>query len=170
MKDKIKGIVKEFEDFAVKGNVVDLAVGIIVGGAFTAIVNSLVGDIINPALSLILGKVNFANRFVALSNKHFTTVADAQAAGVATLNYGLFINAIINFLIVAFIIFLIVRQLNKLRTRLTHPKTADDKQAVAESTTMSCPFCKSVIQKDATRCPFCTSEIGEDAKPAAAKA
>lgn len=114
----MKNVLKEFEEFAVKGNAMDLAVGVVIGAAFNGIVNSLVSDIINPAISLLTGRIDFSNRFFDLSlSQDFNTIADAKAAGVATLNYGLFINNLINFLIISFTIFMIVRFLNKLRRK-----------------------------------------------------
>jgi large conductance mechanosensitive channel len=110
-------ILHEFKEFAVKGNAIDLAVGVVIGAAFNSIVNSLVNDIINPFISLLTGRIDFSNRFIALSRGDFKTIAEAKAAGVATLNYGAFINNIIHFLIVSFVIFLIVKQINRLRQR-----------------------------------------------------
>ena len=138
---KKSGFISEFKEFIMRGNVLDLAVGVIIGGAFQAIVSSLVDDIIMPVIGIILGKVDFS----ALS---------AQI-GEATINYGKFITAIINFLIMAFVIFCIVKALNKLSE-----KTAKKvEEAPAEPTTKVCPFCKSEIAIDATKCPHCTSEI-----------
>jgi len=145
----MKGILKEFKEFAIKGNVIDLAVGVIIGGAFNTIVTSLVNDIINPILSLLIGKINFSNLFIALSSTKYPTIEAAKAAGVATLNYGLFINNIINFLIVGFVIFLMVKQINKLKAQAPAPET----------NTKLCPFCQSNIPLKATRCPACTSEL-----------
>jgi large conductance mechanosensitive channel len=145
----MKSILKEFREFAVKGNVIDLAVGVIIGGAFGTIVTSLVNDLINPFLSLLTGKVDFAGKFIPLSDKHFNTIADAKAAGVPTVNYGLFINNIINFIIVAFVIFLMVKQINKLKRQPPPP----------EVNTKICPFCQSQISLKATRCPACTSTL-----------
>jgi large conductance mechanosensitive channel len=143
---------KQFKEFAVKGNVIDLAVGIIIGAAFTGIVNSLVNDIIMPPIGLLLGKVDFSNLFVTLSGNHFNTLAEAKAGGAVTLNYGAFINTIISFLIVAFSVFLLVRQINIIKKKFEEePKTAP--------TTKVCPFCKSVINIEATRCPQCTSDL-----------
>jgi large conductance mechanosensitive channel len=146
---------KEFKEFAMKGNVLDMAVGIIIGAAFGLIVNSLVKDIIMPPIGLLLGHVDFANLFVVL--RHGTTpgpyasVALAQAAGAVTMNYGQFINTIINFVIVAFAIFLLIRNMNKLKR--------EPAPAPAAPTTKECPFCFSAIPIKATRCPDCTSEL-----------
>ena len=145
----MKGFIKEFKEFAIKGNAIDLAVGVVIGGAFGTIVTSLVNDIINPILSLIIGRINFSNLFIALSTTHYNTIADAKAAGIATLNYGLFINNIINFVIIAFAIFLMVKQINKLK-RQTPPTTP---------TTKNCPFCLTSVSIKATRCPACTSQL-----------
>lgn len=111
----MNNIIKEFKEFAIKGNAFDLAIAVVIGASFTNIVNSLVNDIINPVVSLITGQIDLSNMFVVFSTKHFNTIAEAKAAGVATLNYGLFITNVINFLIVSFVIFIIVKQLNRFR-------------------------------------------------------
>jgi large conductance mechanosensitive channel len=144
-------MLKEFRDFAIKGNVIDLAIGIIIGTAFGRIVTSLVTDIIMPPLGVLLGKVDFSNLYVNLSGKAFASLADAKAAGAATINYGMFINTIIDFVIVAFVIFLMVRGIN-------HMKKAPV-PAPAVPTTKECPFCYTQIPLKATRCPNCTSEL-----------
>ena len=138
---------KEFRDFAMRGNVMDLAVGVIIGAAFGKIVTSLVGDVIMPVLGLIIGKLDFSNLFIVLKDAHYDTLAQAKAAGAPTLNYGLFINNIIDFLIVAFAIFIVVRQINRLTKKPAAP------------TTKPCPFCISTIPLQAVRCPHCTSEL-----------
>ena len=143
---------KEFKEFAMKGNVFDMAVGIIIGAAFGKIVASLVGDVLMPPLGLLLGKVDFSSMFIDLSGQHLPTLAAAKAAGAATLNYGLFINTIIEFLLVAFAVFLLVKQIN----RLKRPQPAG---APAAPTTKGCPFCISPIPLQATRCPHCTSQL-----------
>ncbi len=150
----------EFKDFIAKGNVIDLAVGVIIGGAFGSIVTSLVNDIVTPLITLITGKLAFADMFVVLT-KGLTeaeipkTLAAAQEAGISTLNYGLFIQGVINFIITAFVIFLLVKFINKIRTM-----SAKKEEAVEEApTTKVCPFCKSEIALDATRCAHCTSEV-----------
>jgi large conductance mechanosensitive channel len=140
---------KEFKEFAVKGNAIDLAVGVIIGAAFGAIVNSLVNDIIMPPFSFILGKMDFSNLYINFSSIDYPTLAAAKQAGALTLNYGIFINALINFLIVAFVIFLIVRQVNKLR-RLGETQPASKRK---------CPFCLTEVAKNAVKCPACTSEL-----------
>ena len=139
---------KEFRDFAMRGNVIDLAVGVIIGAAFGKIVSSLVGDILMPVLGLVLGKIDFSNLFITLNGGHFETLAQAKAAGAPTLSYGLFINNVIDFLIVAFALFIVVRQINRLT-----PKPA------AAPTTKSCPYCLSTVPLAATRCPNCTSQL-----------
>jgi large conductance mechanosensitive channel len=137
---------KEFKEFAFKGNMIDLAFAVIIGGAFGKIITSLVNDMIMPLLGQLLGKVNFTNLFISLNGIKYASLAEAQAAGVATWNYGVFINTIIDFLIVAFIIFLLVKQINRF------------KKAPAV-TTKECPYCYSKIPIPATRCPNCTSEL-----------
>jgi len=148
---------KEFKEFAVKGNVVDMAVGIIIGAAFGTIVKSLVADVIMPPIGLLLGGVDFANLFVVLKQGAevagpYAALADAQAAGAVTINYGVFINTIISFLIVAFAVFLIIRNINKLK-REEAPAPAP------APTTKDCPHCFSSIPIKATRCPHCTSQL-----------
>ena len=143
-------MLKEFREFAMKGNVVDLAVGVIIGAAFGKIVTSLVNDMLMPPLGLMLGKVDFTNLFVNLSGKHFDSLSDAKAAGAATLNYGVFINNIIDFLLVAFAVFLLVKQVNRFMPKPAEPAPADAKE---------CEYCKSSIPKAATRCPHCTSQL-----------
>ncbi len=142
---------EEFKKFAMRGNVVDMAVGIIIGAAFGKIVASFVKDIIMPPIGLLLGDVDFSNLFVNLSEGSYATLAQAQEAGAATLNYGAFINTVVDFVIVAFAIFIVIRQMN----RLKQPKEA----APAEPTTKDCPFCLSTIPIKASRCPSCTSEL-----------
>lgn len=142
-------IIKEFKEFAIKGNAFDMAVGIIIGAAFTTIVKSLVDDIIMPLIGVITGGVNFSDLFINLSGENFQTLTEAKEAGAATLNYGLLINAIITFLIVAWVLFLLVKAFNK--TKKAEPE--------APATTKKCSFCKSEINIEATRCPNCTSQI-----------
>ena len=142
-------MLKEFKEFAMRGNVMDLAIGVIIGGAFGKLVNSLVNDVLMPVLGLTLGRVDFSNLFVTLGAGSFATLADAKKAGVATLNYGLLLNTIIEFLIVAFAIFLLVKQLNRLQKPAPAPAPA----------TKDCPFCTSAIAVAATRCPHCTSQL-----------
>ena len=148
-------MVKEFKDFAVKGNVVDMAVGIIIGGAFGTIVKSLVADVIMPPIGMLLGNVDFSQLFLVLSSGSapgpLATLAEAQAAGAVTINYGLFLNSVISFLIVAFAVFLLIKNINKLKRQEEAP--------AEQPTTHDCPFCCSTISLKATRCPNCTSEI-----------
>ena len=148
-------MMKEFKEFAVKGNVVDMAVGIIIGAAFGTIVKSLVADVIMPPIGLALGNVDFANLFVVLKQGApagpYASLADAQAAGAVSINYGTFINTIISFIIIAFAVFLMIRNINKLKREAEVPP--------AEPTTKDCPFCYSSIPIKATRCAFCTSEL-----------
>lgn len=145
----------EFKEFISKGNVIDLAVGVIIGGAFSGIVTKLVENIITPLISLLTGAVAFSDLFVALDGNEYATLAQAQEAGVATVNYGIFIQAVIDFIIVAFVIFLLVKGINKIRT------AGKKEEAPAEPTTKKCPFCKTEIDIEATRCPNCTSVIEE---------
>jgi len=142
-------MLKEFKEFAMRGNVLDMAVGIIIGAAFGRIITSLVSDIIMPPIGLLLGKVDFSGLFLNISGKSYDTLAAAKAAGAATINYGAFLNTVIDFLIVAFVIFLLVRQIN----RWSKPAPA------AAPTTKECPYCVSSIPIKATRCPNCTSQV-----------
>ncbi len=142
---------KEFKEFAMKGNVVDLAVGVVIGGAFGKIVTSLVNDIIMPLVGLLIGGVDFTNLFITLDGSNFSTLAEAQEAGAATLNYGLFIGAIIDFLIISFSIFMVIRQVNKLKKK--------EEVVVEEVTTKECNYCHTEIPIKATRCPHCTSNL-----------
>lgn len=151
----MKKFLKEFKEFAVKGNMMDLAVGMIIGSAFTSIVNSLVNDIFMPVVSIFTGKLDFSNLFISLDGNHYATLAAAQEAGAATLSYGSFISGLINFLIMALVVFLIVKALNKL-------KREEPKAAPAAPATKKCPFCKSDIASEAIRCPHCTSMLEED--------
>jgi large conductance mechanosensitive channel len=141
-------MLKEFRDFAMRGNVIDLAVGVIIGGAFGKIITSFVSDVLMPPFGLVLGRVDFSNLFLSLNGQSYKTIAEAQAAGAPTLNYGLFLNATIDFLIVAFVIFLLIRTINRMQ-----------KPAPAALTTKDCPYCFSAIPIKATRCPQCTSQI-----------
>ncbi|MCX7628470.1 MAG: large conductance mechanosensitive channel protein MscL [Methylophilaceae bacterium] len=144
----------EFKQFAMRGNVVDMAVGVIIGAAFGAIVKSLVDDIIMPPIGLLLGNVDFSNLFLVLKEgataAPYVSVKAAKEAGAVTLNYGLFINSVISFLIVAFAVFMLIRAMNRLRTA---------QQTSVEPATKECPRCISSIPVKATRCPYCTSEL-----------
>lgn len=150
---KSKGFFAEFQKFIMRGNVIDLAVGVIIGAAFQAIVNSLVNDIVMPLISLITGGIDFSNLFLSLDGKHYATIKAAQEAGAATLNYGTFITAVINFVLMAFVIFLLVKFLNNVADRV-HKNEPEP-----EPTEKTCPYCQSRIPIKATRCPYCTSEI-----------
>ncbi len=143
------GFVGEFKEFAMKGNVLDMAIGIIIGAAFGSVVNSLVKDVIMPPIGLLLGKVDFANLFISLNGVHYDTLAAAQAAGAPTINYGTFINTVISFIIVAFVIFLIVRKVNAMKRKPAPP----------EPNTKECPYCKESIPKAAVKCSHCTSDL-----------
>jgi large conductance mechanosensitive channel len=142
-------MLKEFRDFAVKGNALDLAVAVVIGAAFGAVVNSLVNDLLMPPIGKLLGGVDFSNFFLVLGSGSYPTVKAAKEAGAATLNYGIFINTIINFVIIAFALFIVVRSMNRLRT----PAPA------AAPTTKDCRFCATAIPLAATRCPHCTSNL-----------
>jgi large conductance mechanosensitive channel len=144
-------VLKEFKEFALRGNVLDLAIGIIIGGAFGRIVSSFVDDILMPPIGVLLGNVDFSNLFINLSGGRYESLAAAQEAGAATINYGLFISTVIDFVIVAFAIFLLVRQVNRLQRK--------EEEAPAEPTTKECPYCLSSIPIEATRCPHCTSRL-----------
>lgn len=139
---------KDFRDFAMKGNVIDLATGVIIGGAFGKIVTSLVNDVIMPLISLGTGKLDFSNMFISLDGGKYPTYEAAKAAGASTLNYGAFITNIIDFLIIAFCIFIVIKQLNRLK-----------KPAPAVVATKTCPFCQSSVHINAARCPHCTSQL-----------
>jgi len=152
---KKNGFVAEFREFIMRGNVLDLAVGVIIGGAFQTIVKSLVDDILMPVISLLTGGIDFNNWFIALGKGDFATAADAAAAGVATLNYGTFIGAVINFLIMAFVIFLLVKSINNISNKFKK----EEAPAETAPTTKVCPYCKSEIDISATKCPHCTSEL-----------
>ena len=141
---------KEFREFAARGNVLDLAVGVIIGAAFGRIVTSLVTDMIMPPIGMVIGGLDFSNLFVALNRVSYPSLAAAQAAGAPTINYGRFANTVLEFLIVAFVIFLLVRQINRMKTPAPAAPTDDSRD---------CPYCVSRISRKATRCPHCTSEV-----------
>jgi large conductance mechanosensitive channel len=150
-------MLKEFKEFALQGNVVDMAIGIVIGAAFGVIVTSLVNDIIMPPIGLLLGGVDFSNLFIMLQKGDpagpYASLADAQLAGAVTINYGLFINAVISFLIIAFVIFLLIRAINRMRR--------EEEAPAKEPTTKKCPFCLSTIPLNATRCAYCTSQLAQ---------
>ena len=143
-------MLEEFKKFAMRGNVIDLAVGFIMGGAFGALVSSLVNDVIMPPIGLVLGKVDFKALFIDLSGKGFATLDEARKAGAATINYGAFINTVVNFVIVAFVLFLLIRAVNQMTAKPEAPKAPTDKD---------CPYCFSKVPIKATRCPHCTSQL-----------
>lgn len=145
------GFIEEFRKFATRGNVIDLAVGIMLGAAFNKIVSALVDDLLMPPIGLMLGRVKFDNLFVSLTGREYKTLAEAKAAGAPTLNYGHFLNTVVEFVIVAFALFLLVRWVNRLT-----PKPEDRQQA---KTSRECPYCTSNIAIKATRCPQCTSDV-----------
>lgn len=138
-------MLREFKDFVMRGNVVDLAVALILGIAFGRIVTSFVADILMPPVGLVMGGVDFANLFISLDGQRYPTLQAAKAAGAPTINYGIFFNTIIDFIVVAFVIFLVVRQINRMRREAP--------------TTRACPYCVSLIPIKATRCPNCTSQV-----------
>ena len=144
-------MLKEFKEFIARGNVIELAVGIVIGAAFKGVVDSFVNDILMPPIGLLTGGVDFANLYFTLGGGDYASLADAQAAGAATINYGLFINQMISFLIVAFTVFLVVKQYNRLREQ--------KESAPAAPTEQECPFCRMGIPVAATRCGFCTSDL-----------
>jgi len=148
-------MLKEFKEFAMRGNVVDMAVGIIIGAAFGSIVSSLVADILMPPIGLLLGNVDFSNLFLVLKSGKvagpYAALADAKTAGAVTINYGVFVNAVISFVIVAFAVFLLIRAINRLKRQEVAPPAAP--------TTKVCPYCVSTISIKATRCAHCTSEL-----------
>lgn len=146
------GLMKEFKDFAARGNVMDMAVGVIIGGAFGKIVSSLVDNVIMPPIGMAMGGIDFANLFINLGNTPVETLAEAKELNVPVIAYGQFLNTVIDFLIIAFVIFLMIRQMNKM-----FPKPA-------EAPKRACPFCKETIADDATRCPHCTAVLEESGK------
>ena len=142
-------MVQEFKEFIMRGNVMDMAVGVIIGGAFSSIVGSLVNDIVMPLITLITGKISFTDLFIALDGGTYQTLADAQAAGASVFAYGNFIQKVVEFLIISFVIFMAIKGMNKLHKPAPEP----------EKTTKTCPYCKSEIHKDAVKCPHCASEV-----------
>ena len=143
-------MLEEFKKFAMRGNVIDMAVGVIIGGAFGKIVSSFTNDVLMPPIGLLLGKVDFSNLFLNLSGTPYPSLADAKKAGAATVNYGVFLNSIIDFVIIAFVLFLLITQLNRLLAPAPPP---------ASLTTKECPFCLSQIALRASRCAHCTSQL-----------
>jgi len=145
-------MLKEFREFAVKGNVVDMAVGIIIGAAFGAMVKSFVDDVIMPPIGLLIGRVDFANLYINLSGGTYASLSEARDAGAAVIAYGAFLNSVLGFLLVAFAVFLLVKAINRLKR--------EEEEAAPE--TKACPYCKSDIALEAVRCPHCTSEFQQE--------
>lgn len=160
MKRKGKGFIGEFKEFVMRGNVMDLAVGVIIGGAFQSIVSSLVSDVIMPVVTLVTGGIHFENWFLAMDENHYATYEEAKAAGAAVIGYGTFLTAVINFLIMAFVIFLLVKGMNKLSEANPLAKKGGEEESAPK--TKTCPFCKSEIPVDATKCAHCTADMPED--------
>lgn len=146
----MKNLLKEFKDFALKGNMLDMAVGVIIGGAFNSLVKSLVENVIMPALSVLTGKIDFTNMFIAMNGQAYATLAAAKEE-TSVIAYGQFITEVLNFIIMAFVVFIVIRELNKLHKKEETPAPVPHEKV--------CPFCKSTIDIDATRCPHCTSEL-----------
>lgn len=142
-------MIKEFKEFISRGNVIDMAIGVIIGGAFGKIVSSLVDDVLMPLIGLLTGGVNFSDKFINLTGGDYATLAQAEEAGAAVLKYGSFIQAVIDFLIISLVIFLVIKQINKFRGPVEEPAP----------TTKTCPYCKTDIPIEASRCPHCTSEL-----------
>ncbi|MCR4432592.1 MAG: large conductance mechanosensitive channel protein MscL [Caldiserica bacterium] len=140
---------KEFKEFALRGSLIDMTVGIILGAATSTLVKSLINDVIMPPIGMLLGKVDFSNLFINLSRTHYASLAEAKAAGAPTINYGVFLNEVLNFLVVSFVLFLVIRQINRFRRKKEAPVPA----------TKECPYCLSQIPSKATRCPHCTSQL-----------
>jgi large conductance mechanosensitive channel len=140
---------KEFKEFAMKGSIIDLAIGVIIGGAFSKIVTSFVSDILMPPIGLLIGRVDFSNLFLNLGFKHYDSLAQAKAAGAATINYGIFFNNVLDFLIVAFSMFLVIKQINRFKR----------KEELKKANTRDCPFCLSTIPIAAMKCGHCTSDL-----------
>ncbi|HET7577764.1 MAG TPA: large conductance mechanosensitive channel protein MscL [Bacillales bacterium] len=151
----MRGFFKEFKEFATYGNMVDMSVGMIIGAAFSKVVNTIIGDLFMPPIGFLLGKVNFSNLYINLSGHHYDTLAEAKEAGAATINYGVFFNALIEFTVIMFVVFLFIRQWNRIR----RPK---EKTAPVEQ--KECPYCLSSIPVQAVKCPYCTADLGERKK------
>jgi large conductance mechanosensitive channel len=145
---------KEFREFAIKGNVMDMAIGVIIGGAFGKIISSLLADVLMPPVGLLMGKVDFSSLFVSLNGQMYPSLAAAKAAGAPTLNYGVFLNTLLDFVIVAFVIFMVIKQINRL-------KRQEPAAPAAAPSTKECPFCFSGIPVQAIRCAHCTSELSQ---------
>jgi large conductance mechanosensitive channel len=146
-------MLKEFKEFVMRGNVLDMAVGVVIGAAFGKIVSSLVSDILMPPIGMLLGGVDFTSLFIDLSGIGYASLEEAQAAGAATINYGVFFNAVIDFIMIAFVIFIVIKKVNQMQR---------EEPAVVEApTTKECPLCLSIVPLKATRCPHCTSALDE---------
>lgn len=154
MNKALKNVFNEFKKFIVRGSVIDLAVGIIIGAAFTSVVNSLVADIIMPPIGLLLSGVDFSELYINLSSETYASLAEAKEAGAATINYGSFINNLITFLITAGAVFLLVRSVNKLQSKVKKVEEEPEKEPEVR-----CTYCYEVVHKKATRCPHCTAEL-----------
>ncbi|MBR0090958.1 MAG: large conductance mechanosensitive channel protein MscL [Lachnospiraceae bacterium] len=155
MAEEKKGFVQEFKEFIARGNVMDMAVGVIIGGAFKAIIDSLVGDVIMPLISKLTGGMDFTNLYISMDGKTYESYAAAKEAGAAVIGYGAFITAIINFLLMAIVIFMIIKGINKMHKKEEAPEE--------QGATRICPYCKSEISKEASKCPCCTSEVTPEA-------
>ncbi len=153
-----KGVFKEFREFIARGNVVDLAAGIVIGSAFTSIINSLVNDVVMPPIGYLTGKVDFSQLFVSLEGGSYSSLEAAEQAGAVIVRYGLLINAIINFLVVAMVVFLLVKQVNRLK------RTEEDEKQKRPPKKRFCPFCMQEVHDKAIRCPHCTSDLPADSK------
>ncbi|QAT50811.1 large conductance mechanosensitive channel protein MscL [Caproiciproducens sp. NJN-50] len=149
-------MLKEFKEFISRGNVMDLAIGVMIGAAFSSIVSSVVNDLITPVIGAVFGKIDFSNLYLVLDGKSFPSLSAAKEAGAPVLAYGSFLTAVINFLIIAFCVFLLSKAIN----RLVHRNEADQAEETVAQTKI-CPFCKTEIPRDATRCPNCTSELAD---------
>lgn len=147
-------ILKEFKDFAIKGNVIDMSIGIIVGTAFTTIIKSLVDDIIMPPIGKLIGNINFSDFYINLSSTKYNSLTEAKAAGASTINYGLFLNNVITFLIVSIVLFIVIRAINKIKN-----KNKEEVEIIEVKNTKICKYCKSEINIEAIRCPNCTSDL-----------
>ena len=148
----MKGFLKEFKEFAIKGNVLDMAIGVIIGAAFGKIVSSLLSDVLMPPIGLLMGRADFSSLFVSLNGQQYPSLAAAKIAGAPTINYGVFLNAVLDFTLVSFVVFMVIKQINRLKRQESSP-------APAVPTTKECRFCLSTIALKATRCPHCTSEL-----------
>lgn len=152
-RERFKKVAKDFRKFASQGDIINLAIGVVIGTAFKDIVNSLVSDIILPPINYLTANINFTDLFLPLSTRHYGSLIDAEAAGVPIIKYGNFINSVIDFLVISMVIFLVVKQLQKVLRK---------EEAKVEKTTKSCPYCDSKISKKASICPFCTSKLPKE--------